>query len=198
MVKITQLRKRPLTPNDLDSLTPQELDQYLIQREKAQLAFQKWMIDKYTKELDLKEKLREEKELDLIKTQKYILKKKELKVKTEEKLKEWRKTKDAQNALKKMKEREAEEENQKLKSLKKAKGEEAFSKWKSSIRHRDNQPHPYPHQTSWKAIEIPETIPSKSIENLKSPPALYNEYELYREKAPKFLIKYKNHVASGK
>jgi hypothetical protein len=84
----------------------------------------------------------------------------------------------------------------------------------------EKRPHSslYPHKTDW--VDIIPSEPNACIKITKgnstdfkyssnskskksemivpSPPGLYKEHDLYVEKAPLFLLKYRNHVASGR
>lgn len=186
-----------------------------VDRSRSIKAYNDWLHSKRLLELNSAKLKKQESTLKAMKEREereLLLKKQELSL---VKFKEWKKSKkevtESQQSKNIQKQAEILAEQEKRKSIAK----EAVKKWNRQIKTR-SQPHTYPHRNAW--VDIVDSTPptfSKSqtdprnVKSLKSnkrssqeqiysPPALYKEYDLYSEKAPLFLLKYRNHVASGK
>ena len=194
------------------SRSPGSKKDSLENHEKAEIAFKKWLHSKKLEEIDRLKKQDEESKLESQKNQEaklLRLKKQEL---SELKYQEWKKIKRQQDQNLKFQNFLKQQEILLEKESKKSHSKDAVKQWRGNLKSRDHTPRVYPHQKPWVNIvesATPNATSSEkgkngknskkdSQENIYSPPALYNDYELYSQKAPLFLKKYRNHVASGK
>lgn len=193
-----------INAKDLANLSDAEINMLIKKLQKSSIAYKAWAEDKETQHLKKKILKLDLQEKERVELDRAALRKLERDVYMNQQIEKWQKVKDD---LKK--EQAGKKELQVLRDKldrerRKQQSEEAFEIWRAKNVSREPKLQmllPVPKRDIWIQNLIPQSNliqkRGSKMEVILSPPALYNDYSVYKKYAPDFFRKYSLLVASG-
>ncbi|KAJ3271244.1 hypothetical protein HDV01_006916 [Terramyces sp. JEL0728] len=183
-----------LTVERLAELTEEELDTLIKQLQKNQNTYERWL--KAKNEIKREQEGKRKKELQ--KQQEKETQRQEQQEKREkiihEKFKQWSLSKRLDHLIEDQIQEKEKLKQEFVQKTKKQLNQEAFYNWMESKKHASPAPPPPSIVKPW----VQDPIKTRKCnESTLSPPNLYNDYKIYKEKCPEYFKKYGLLVASA-